>query len=315
MEGAHETCLKIMGDWVTRYVRQRMGRNKLKSFGPLMCQMALLVHVRTGSFFFKALGITLLFMAGFSDDQVRKETKYRNLDLLRKYYRSDESAKVEQLFHPFPTFFSPASQLSSSPQGTTAQSQAPTSTTLPQAAPLVKKPPPLLVRKDPAPVPVSVTARPKPSTDRPYRRIPPLPFHLMKAPKRGRKPKNAEKSNPTLLAPSPYGAFRHYPPMGFPPMPPPPGWRPGNGFPPPSSFPFPFPMFPPNPQLGSSSPPPFFPPPFAFPPFMVPPPLSSPPQPSQQTPAQPESIQQEPHQPDVQSLSFVTECDRKSGGT
>lgn len=298
-----------------QYVRQRMGRNKLKSFGPLMCQMALLVHVRTGSFFFKALGITLLFMAGFSDDQVRKETKYRNLDLLRKYYRSDESAKVEQLFHPFPTFFSPASQLSSSPQGTTAQSQAPTSTTLPQAAPLVKKPPPLLVRKDPAPVPVSVTARPKPSTDRPYRRIPPLPFHLMKAPKRGRKPKNAEKSNPTLLAPSPYGAFRHYPPMGFPPMPPPPGWRPGNGFPPPSSFPFPFPMFPPNPQLGSSSPPPFFPPPFAFPPFMVPPPLSSPPQPSQQTPAQPESIQQEPHQPDVQSLSFVTECDRKSGGT
>lgn len=52
-----------------------------------MCQMALLVHVRTGSFFFKALGITLLFMAGFSDDQVRKETKYRNLALLRKYYR------------------------------------------------------------------------------------------------------------------------------------------------------------------------------------------------------------------------------------
>lgn len=34
------------------YVRQRMGRNKLKSFGPLMCQMALLVHIRTGSFFF-----------------------------------------------------------------------------------------------------------------------------------------------------------------------------------------------------------------------------------------------------------------------
>ncbi|XP_024637614.1 uncharacterized protein [Medicago truncatula] len=49
------------------YVRQVMGRNKLKSFGPLMCQMAMLVHVRSGSFFFKALGITLLFMAGFKE--------------------------------------------------------------------------------------------------------------------------------------------------------------------------------------------------------------------------------------------------------
>ncbi|KAG6553149.1 hypothetical protein Mapa_005208 [Marchantia paleacea] len=86
------------------YVRQRMGRNKLKSFGPLMCQMALLVHIRTGSFFFKALGITLLFMAGFPDDLVRKETKYRNLDLLQKYYRSDEDAKQDILFHPYPTF-------------------------------------------------------------------------------------------------------------------------------------------------------------------------------------------------------------------
>jgi hypothetical protein len=64
-----------------------MGRNKLKSFGPLMCQMAMLVHVRSGSFFFKALGITLLFMAGFPDDLVQKETKYQNLDLLQKYYR------------------------------------------------------------------------------------------------------------------------------------------------------------------------------------------------------------------------------------
>ena len=64
-----------------------MGRNKLKSFGPVMCQMAMLVHVRSGSFFFKALGITLLFMAGFPDDMVQRETKYRNLDLLQKYYR------------------------------------------------------------------------------------------------------------------------------------------------------------------------------------------------------------------------------------
>lgn len=70
-----------------RYVRQRMGRNKLKSFGPLICLMARLMNVRTGSFFFKALGITLLFMAGFPDDIVQKETKYRNLDLLQKYYR------------------------------------------------------------------------------------------------------------------------------------------------------------------------------------------------------------------------------------
>lgn len=64
-----------------------MGRNKLKSFGPLMCRMAMLFHIRSGSFFFKALGITLLFMAGFPDDLVQRETKYRNLDLLQKYYR------------------------------------------------------------------------------------------------------------------------------------------------------------------------------------------------------------------------------------
>lgn len=87
------------------YVRQRMGRNKLKSFGPLMCQMALLVHIRTGSFFFKALGITLLFMAGFPDEMVRKETKYCNLDLLQKYYRSDEDAEGDLLFHPYPPFY------------------------------------------------------------------------------------------------------------------------------------------------------------------------------------------------------------------
>jgi hypothetical protein len=49
--------------------------------------MAMLVHVRSGSFFFKALGITLLFMAGFPDNLVQKETKYQNLDLLQKYYR------------------------------------------------------------------------------------------------------------------------------------------------------------------------------------------------------------------------------------
>lgn len=87
------------------YVRQRMGRNKLKSFGPLMCQMAMLVHIRTGSFFFKALGITLLFMAGFTDDVVRRETKYCNLDLLQKYYRSDLDADGEELFHSYPMFY------------------------------------------------------------------------------------------------------------------------------------------------------------------------------------------------------------------
>ncbi|KAF4372535.1 hypothetical protein F8388_027208 [Cannabis sativa] len=85
-----------------KYVRQRMGRNKLKSFGPLICRMAMLAHVRSGSFFFKALGITLLFMAGFPDDLVQRETKYRNLDLLQKYYRTDEEAEGEELFlqHP-----------------------------------------------------------------------------------------------------------------------------------------------------------------------------------------------------------------------
>lgn len=67
-----------------------MGRNKLKSFGPLMCRMAMLVHIRSGSFFFKALGIALLFMAGFPGDLVQRETKYRNLDLLQKYYRYAE---------------------------------------------------------------------------------------------------------------------------------------------------------------------------------------------------------------------------------
>ncbi|MED6144126.1 hypothetical protein PIB30_012480 [Stylosanthes scabra] len=84
------------------YVRQRMGRNKLKSFGPLMCQMGMLVHIRSGSFFFKALGITLLFMAGVPDDLVQRETKYHNLDLLHKYYRTDEDAEGEQLFLPNP---------------------------------------------------------------------------------------------------------------------------------------------------------------------------------------------------------------------
>ncbi|OMO76805.1 hypothetical protein CCACVL1_15411 [Corchorus capsularis] len=90
------------------YVRQRMGRNKLKSFGPLMCQMAMLVHVRSGSFFFKALGITLLFMAGFPDNFVQRETKYRNLDLLQKYYRTDEDAEGEELFHSHAIAFNPA---------------------------------------------------------------------------------------------------------------------------------------------------------------------------------------------------------------
>ncbi|KAK4340549.1 hypothetical protein RND71_039050 [Anisodus tanguticus] len=81
-----------------KYVRQRMGRNKLKSFGPVICRMAMLVHIRSISFFFKALGITLLFMAGFPNDLVQKETKYKNLDLLQKYYRTDEDAEREELF-------------------------------------------------------------------------------------------------------------------------------------------------------------------------------------------------------------------------
>ncbi|XP_054779228.1 uncharacterized protein LOC129287099 isoform X2 [Prosopis cineraria] len=84
------------------YVRQRMGRNKLKSFGPMICRMAILAHIRSGSFFFKALGITLLFMAGFPDNIVQRETKYRNLDLLQKYYRKDEDAAEEELFLPRP---------------------------------------------------------------------------------------------------------------------------------------------------------------------------------------------------------------------
>ncbi|CAM8940351.1 unnamed protein product [Rhodiola kirilowii] len=53
-----------------------MGRNKMKSFGPTMCEMVMLVLIR--KFFFKALGVTLLFMAGFSDDKVQKETSYRS---------------------------------------------------------------------------------------------------------------------------------------------------------------------------------------------------------------------------------------------
>ncbi|XP_049365420.1 uncharacterized protein LOC125830249 [Solanum verrucosum] len=80
------------------YVRQRMGRNKLKSFGPVICRVAMLIHIRSGSFFFKALGITLLFMAGFPNDLVQRETNYKNLDLLQKYYRTDEDAEREELF-------------------------------------------------------------------------------------------------------------------------------------------------------------------------------------------------------------------------
>ncbi|KAJ7563505.1 hypothetical protein O6H91_03G113300 [Diphasiastrum complanatum] len=117
-----------------------MGRNKLKSFGPLMCQMALLINVRTGSFFFKALGITLLYMAGFPDELVCKETKYQSLDLLQKYYRSDKDAKEEQLFHPYPPF---------SPQGMMAASNV-----LPKALPAVSKTTgkkrPLLLSKPPS---------------------------------------------------------------------------------------------------------------------------------------------------------------------
>ncbi|XP_068667612.1 uncharacterized protein [Aristolochia californica] len=99
------------------YVRQRMGRNKLKSFGPLTCKMALLIHIRSGSFFFKALGITLLFMAGFPDDHVRRETKYRNLDLLQKYYRPDEDAEGEELFRSCPTTCEMVNPIAQQPSG------------------------------------------------------------------------------------------------------------------------------------------------------------------------------------------------------
>ncbi|KAK8664877.1 hypothetical protein V6N13_084650 [Hibiscus sabdariffa] len=92
------------------YVRQQMGKNKLKSFGPIMCRMAMLVHIRSGSFFFKALGITLLFMAGFPDDLVQRETKYRNLDLLQKYYRTDKDAEGEDLFLSHSDTASPSSE-------------------------------------------------------------------------------------------------------------------------------------------------------------------------------------------------------------
>ncbi|GAB4830865.1 hypothetical protein Ancab_004892 [Ancistrocladus abbreviatus] len=64
--------------------------------------MAGLINLRTGSFFFKALGIALLFMAGFPDNLVQRETKYQNLDLLQKYYRTDEDAEGEELFHTHP---------------------------------------------------------------------------------------------------------------------------------------------------------------------------------------------------------------------
>ncbi|KAG0572846.1 hypothetical protein KC19_VG129500 [Ceratodon purpureus] len=289
------------GARVSRYVRQRMGRNKLKSFGPLMCQMALLVHVRAGSFFFKTLGITLLFMTGFSDDQVRKETKYRNLNLLRKYHRSDESAKDEQLFHPFPAFFPPAPQLPFSTEAMAAPSQAPVATTLPpQTALPMKKPPPLLVRKDTAPVPALVSAKPKPSADRPYRRIPPIPLHLMKVPKRGRKSKNAVKPKPTPLGPFPFGTFPQYTPVGFPSMVPP-GWHPGHGFPPPGPFSFPFPIFSPNTQAVSPGPPPPFFPPYAFPLFMLPP--------------YPSATEQELKQPDEEAMLTATESGNDSGSS
>ncbi|KAK3039702.1 hypothetical protein RJ639_027043 [Escallonia herrerae] len=94
----HFSIVKKGEPYVSSSDPGRMGRNKLKSFGPVICRMALLVHIRSGSFFFKALGITLLFMAGFPDDLVQKETKYRNLDILQKYYRTDADAEGEELF-------------------------------------------------------------------------------------------------------------------------------------------------------------------------------------------------------------------------
>ncbi|EOY28691.1 Homer protein isoform 1 [Theobroma cacao] len=106
------------------YVRQRMGRNKLKSFGPVMCRMAMLVHIRSGSFFFKALGITLLFMAGFPDDLVQRETKYRNLDLLQKYYRTDEDAEDEELFLSHPIAFDTARPSSQQLTGKTTSTKS-----------------------------------------------------------------------------------------------------------------------------------------------------------------------------------------------
>ncbi|CAK9176073.1 unnamed protein product [Ilex paraguariensis] len=99
-------CIKYGGQTrnlpQNEYVRQRMGRNKLNSFGPVICRMAMLVHIRSGSFFFKALGITLLFMASFPHDLVQRETKHRNLGLLQKYYRTDKDAEGEELFLPRP---------------------------------------------------------------------------------------------------------------------------------------------------------------------------------------------------------------------
>ncbi|XWS19416.1 hypothetical protein CRYUN_Cryun31cG0013900 [Craigia yunnanensis] len=105
------------------YVRQRMGRNKIKSFGPVMCRMAMLVQIRSGSFFFKALGITLLFMAGFPDDLVQRETKYRNLDLLQKYYRTDEDAEGEELFLSHTIAFDTASPSSQQLTGKTTSTK------------------------------------------------------------------------------------------------------------------------------------------------------------------------------------------------
>nr|GMC87924.1 uncharacterized protein LOC109167286 [Ipomoea batatas] len=123
------------------YVRQRMGRNKLKSFGPVICRMAMLVHVRCGSFFFKALGITLLFMAGFPNDLVQRETNYKNLDLLQKYYRTDKDAEGEELFLSYPLADQQTIQVAASSKQK-SKKHTTTSGNLDEKTSAVKSPPP-----------------------------------------------------------------------------------------------------------------------------------------------------------------------------
>ncbi|CAM6095839.1 unnamed protein product [Calypogeia fissa] len=246
------------------YVRQRMGRNKLKSFGPLMCQMALLVHIRTGSFFFKALGITLLFMAGFPDDLVRKETKYRNLDLLQKYYRSDEDAKGEQLFHPYPTFYPPAMMVSPPPSQKTAAAAKGTGKKGPP--PLLSKPPftPTVPRYMP---PLATRSPPAmPFQGVPPQFCPPVPSMSLGLPAAAPAAGHPSPAIPPPPPPPPFGMYPPYhPPMhqgGFMPMP----WAPVNSYTPGPYPPTPF-AFQPFPSHSSQFLPPFYGPPYRFPPY------------------------------------------------
>ncbi|BFI14457.1 hypothetical protein MPTK1_5g03140 [Marchantia polymorpha subsp. ruderalis] len=248
------------------YVRQRMGRNKLKSFGPLMCQMALLVHIRTGSFFFKALGITLLFMAGFPDDLVRKETKYRNLDLLQKYYRSDEDAKQDLLFHPFPTFV---------PQNSIAGPSILHKTSPLGPKTVGKKGPPLILSKPPT------TAQTVPrylqlmSTRTPLNipfRGPPVAFPPALPPVPTVPPTSGTPGIPSSPGslPPPFMYPGYAPvqraPNGYPPLP---VWPPVNNYAPlpgayPPQHPYVYSPFAHSSQYGAQ---PFYGPPYGYPPF------------------------------------------------